>query len=78
MGLYKLFGVQENKDILIHFLNDVFFSKNPIVDVELLPEICDSKASVVDALCIDKNATKYIIEIQSIKKFDPFERWAQE
>ncbi|HEV3269780.1 MAG TPA: Rpn family recombination-promoting nuclease/putative transposase [Candidatus Rhabdochlamydia sp.] len=76
MGLYKLFGVQENIDILMHFLNDVFFSKNPFISVELLPTFCQSRASVIDALCIDKNGTKYIIEIQIIKKFDSFEIWA--
>ncbi len=33
MGLYKLFGVQEDTDILMHFLNDVFFSKNHFINV---------------------------------------------
>ncbi|MGB7128299.1 MAG: PD-(D/E)XK nuclease family transposase [Candidatus Rhabdochlamydia sp.] len=76
MGLYKLFGVQENTDILMHFLNDVFFSKNPFINVELLPTFCNSRASVVDALCIDKNGTKFIIEIQTVQEFDSFEIWA--
>lgn len=79
----KLFGVEQNKDILIHFLNDVLgsFRENPIVEIDflptiLLPTIIDGKTSIVDVLCKDAQGTKYIIEMQaSSTKY--FEKRAQ-
>ncbi|HEV3270269.1 MAG TPA: PD-(D/E)XK nuclease family transposase, partial [Candidatus Rhabdochlamydia sp.] len=66
----KIFGSEKNKDILIHFLNDILssFKKNHIVDVEFLPTILNpetakQKLSIVDALCKDENGAKYIIEM---------------
>ncbi|MGB7128141.1 MAG: PD-(D/E)XK nuclease family transposase, partial [Candidatus Rhabdochlamydia sp.] len=62
----KIFGSEKNKDILIHFLNDILssFKKNPIVDVEFLPTILNpetarQKLSMVDVLCKDKEGAKY-------------------
>ncbi len=67
----KIFGSEKNKDILIHFLNDILrsFKKINIVDVEFLPTILNpeieiQKQSIVDVLCKDENETKYIIEMQ--------------
>ena len=54
----KIFGNEKNKDILIHFLNDVITFKDggPITDVTFLktlqdPEIASKKTSFVDILC---------------------------
>ncbi len=56
----KIFGSEKNKDILIHFLNDVilFAGKRPIHSVTFLPTIQDTetvsqKTSIVDILCKD-------------------------
>ena len=50
----KIFGTKKNKDILIHFLNDmvVFKGNKPIVDVSFLktmqdPEISSKKTSLI-------------------------------
>ena len=79
----KIFGSEKNKDILIHFLNDILgsFKKNHIVDVEFLPTILNpetaiQKQSIVDVLCKDKNGVKYIIEMQ-VSAAKGFEKRAQ-
>ena len=58
----KIFGNEKNKDILIHFLNDmiVFKERKPIVDVTFLkaiqdPEMASKKTSIVDILCRDES-----------------------
>lgn len=67
----KIFGTEKNKDILIHFLNDMaMFKENPcIVDISFLktiqdPEIAAKKTSVVDILCKDSKGRQYIVEMQ--------------
>lgn len=67
----KIFGDSKNKDILIHFLNDVLNKDNPdkIIDVTLinptqLPEIDGSKESILDVLCTDNRNVQYIVEMQ--------------
>ena len=79
----KIFGSEKNKDILIHFLNDILgsFKKNHIVDVDFLPTILNPeteihKQSIVDVLCKDKNGAKYIIEMQ-VSATKGFEKRAQ-
>jgi hypothetical protein len=66
----KIFGTEKNKDILIHFLNDmlVFKEKKPIVDVSFLktmqdPDISSKKTSVVDVLCTDQDKNTYVVEM---------------
>ena len=56
----KIFGTEKNKDILIHFLNDIliFQGNRPIKQVTFLktiqdPEIASKKTSIVDILCED-------------------------
>ncbi|MBV2145385.1 MAG: Rpn family recombination-promoting nuclease/putative transposase, partial [Wolbachia endosymbiont of Pissodes strobi] len=51
----RIFGTEKNKDILIHFLNDIlgFTGKNEINDIEFLstiqdPDIAAKKQSIVD------------------------------
>jgi predicted transposase/invertase (TIGR01784 family) len=79
----KVFGTEQNKDILIHFLNDVlgFKGKHAIKTVEFLqtvqdPEIAEKKQSIVDILCQDALGVKYIIEMQ-VTKTKGFEKRAQ-
>ena len=66
-----IFGTEKNKDILIHFLNDILIFKNklPIVEVEFLnpiqdPMIASQKTSIVDILCKDSQGSHYIVEMQ--------------
>ena len=79
----KIFGTEKNKDILIHFLNDVlgFQHDNAIQTVEFLstiqdPEIASKKESIVDVLCKDCKGTQYIIEMQ-VSPSQGFEKRAQ-
>jgi predicted transposase/invertase (TIGR01784 family) len=79
----KIFGTEKNKDILIHFLNDMitFKEHKPIVDVTFLktvqdPEIMSKKTSIVDILCKDESGNTYIVEMQ-IAKERGFEKRAQ-
>ncbi len=79
----KIFGTEKNKDILIHFLNDVIVTgtKGIIKQVTLLnpvqqPEIAHKKQSIVDVLCEDENGTQYIVEMQ-VAKVGGFEKRAQ-
>lgn len=67
----KIFGTEKNKDILIHFLNDVieFDHGTRIADVSFLPTIQDpeiwaQKTSIVDILCKDEQGNCYIVEMQ--------------
>jgi predicted transposase/invertase (TIGR01784 family) len=79
----KIFGTEKNKDILLHFLNDIlgFSEDQSIVDIEFLspildPKIAVKKQSIVDVLCKDKKGVKYIIEMQ-VTKSRGFEKRAQ-
>ncbi|MDP1723633.1 MAG: Rpn family recombination-promoting nuclease/putative transposase [Alphaproteobacteria bacterium] len=79
----KIFGTEKNKDILIHFLNDMltFKENEPIEDVTFLktvqdPEIAAQKTSIVDILCKDSKGNQYIVEIQ-VAKEKGFEKRAQ-
>ncbi|RLT59552.1 PD-(D/E)XK nuclease family transposase, partial [Wolbachia endosymbiont of Drosophila ananassae] len=66
----RIFGTEKNKDILIHFLNDIlgFAGTNAIQDIEFLstiqdPDIASKKQSIVDVLCRDKNGLQVIVEM---------------
>ncbi|WP_342637562.1 Rpn family recombination-promoting nuclease/putative transposase [Orientia tsutsugamushi] len=79
----KIFGSEKNKDILIHFLNDIllFEGNRKIIEVEFLGTILDAdiaskKESIVDVLCKDKNGAQYIIEMQ-VDPTQGFEKRAQ-
>lgn len=79
----KIFGEAKNKDILIHFLNDVLHKEDGEVIVEVviinpiqLPEIVGKKESVVDVLCTDSNGVQYIVEMQ-VSGHKGFEKRAQ-
>ena len=79
----KIFGTERNKDILIHFLNDMitFKARRPIQEVSFLktvqdPEIAANKTSIVDVLCKDELGNQYIVEMQ-VAKEKGFEKRAQ-
>ena len=79
----KIFGTKANKEILIHFLNDVipFTGQRPIVEVTFLPtvqdpEIAAQKSSIVDVLCVDDQGATYIVEMQ-VARERGFEKRAQ-
>ena len=79
----KIFGTKKNKDILIHFLNDmvVFREGKPIVDVTFLktiqdPEAMAKKTSIVDILCEDQDKNTYVVEMQ-VAQHKGFEKRAQ-
>jgi len=79
----RIFGSERNKDILIHFINDVLELKgsNRIKEVAFLstiqePEIAAKKESVVDVLCKDENGVQIIVEMQ-VSPQEGFEKRAQ-
>ncbi|WP_353288476.1 Rpn family recombination-promoting nuclease/putative transposase [Wolbachia endosymbiont (group A) of Tromatobia lineatoria] len=79
----KIFGTEKNKNILIHFLNDIlgFTGVNTIQDVEFLstimnPEIASDKQSIVGVLCKDSYGNRYIAEMQ-LARDKGFEKRAQ-
>ncbi len=79
----KIFGTEKNKDILIHFLNDMLTFKEgaKIKDVFFLktiqdPETVALKTSIVDILCKDEEENIYIVEMQ-VAKDKGFEKRAQ-
>ena len=79
----KLFGSEEHKDILIHFINDILELKgnDQIEEVTFLspiqdPEIASKKQSIVDVLCQDKNGVQFIVEMQ-VAPTKGFEKRAQ-
>ena len=66
-----LLGSEENRNLLIHFLNAILTSdlNSPITDVEILnpyndKEFLDDKLSVVDVKAKDSEGRLYQIEIQ--------------
>src|SRR3990167_2518690 len=79
----RIFGTEKNKDILIHFINDMLYTtqKNKIKTVQLLkpsqdPDILSKKQSVLDVLCTDNVGRQYIVEMQ-VAKSKGFEKRAQ-
>ena len=79
----RIFGTQKNKDILIHFINDVLGLRagDKIKEVTFLPtiqapEIAAKKQSIVDVLCKDENGVQMIVEMQ-VSPQEGFEKRAQ-
>lgn len=79
----RIFGAERNKDILIHFINDMldFRGDKAIQTVSFLkpsqdPEIAYKKQSILDVLCTDPLGRQYIIEMQ-VAKTPGFEKRAQ-
>ncbi|MEM6338673.1 MAG: Rpn family recombination-promoting nuclease/putative transposase [Pseudomonadota bacterium] len=79
----RVFGSENHKDILIHFINDILELKysEQIESVEFLspiqdPEIAYKKQSIIDVLCRDKNGVQIIVEMQ-VAPTKGFEKRAQ-
>jgi len=79
----RIFGTERNRDILIHFINDILELKdtNKIKEVNFLstiqiPEIASKKQSTVDVLCKDENGVQIIVEMQ-VSPQSGFEKRAQ-
>jgi predicted transposase/invertase (TIGR01784 family) len=69
----KVFGTEENKALLIAFLNEVVPHKETIVDVQYLPteqlgNIKDDRKAIFDLYCIDEKGERYIIEMQVVQQ----------
>lgn len=70
LAFKRIFWTEKNKDILIHFLNDIFGrTTNPIETVKFLktdqdPKIESQRVSAVDVMCQDLEGNKFIVEIQ--------------
>ncbi|APR97849.1 Rpn family recombination-promoting nuclease/putative transposase [Wolbachia endosymbiont of Folsomia candida] len=83
LSFKKVFGSEKNKDILVHFLNDVLnlTGESQIIKVIFSqtvqnPEIISKKQSIVDILCTDFLGIQYIVELQ-VTKYPGFEKRAQ-
>src|SRR5271167_4021329 len=79
----QIFGTEKNKDILIHFLNDMisFPDGAKIQTVTFLkpsqdPDAAAKKQSIVDVLCVDEKGSQYIVEMQ-VASTRGFEKRAQ-
>lgn len=79
----RIFGTEKNKDILIHFLNDMLdvFAHDKVQTVTFLktiqdPDIAAKKQSIVDVLCVDQKGRQYIVEMQVAHRLG-FEKRAQ-
>lgn len=65
----RVFGSEKNKDILIHFLNNILDRPSPIEEVTFLkttqdPEIAPLRVSIIDVMCEDQDKNRFIIEMQ--------------
>ena len=79
----KVFGSEKNKDILIHFLNDILDHQHIglIQTVEFLPTVSNpetaaKKQSILDVMCQDDKGMFYIVEMQ-VASTGGFEKRAQ-
>jgi predicted transposase/invertase (TIGR01784 family) len=79
----QIFGTEKNKDILIHFLNDILCQpgQKPIIEVSFPPNIQDPdiaayRQSIVDVLCKDETGAQFIVEMQ-VSHHKGFEKRAQ-
>jgi hypothetical protein len=82
LAFKRIFGTERNKDILIHFLNDIFnLHSNPVQEVTFLktnqdPMIAAERRSIVDILCKDQKGDRFIVEMQ-VAYDSGFEKRAQ-
>jgi len=72
-GFKWLFGTEENKELLIGFLNDLLDLKDKIVDVkfrnlEKLGLSISDRRAIFDIFCIDEKNNNFIVELQRSKQ----------
>lgn len=70
VGFKKLFGQEVNKFLLIEFLNDLLLGEHHVVDIsfmnkEIVPETFGGRVVIFDILCVDKDGSHFIIEMQN-------------
>jgi predicted transposase/invertase (TIGR01784 family) len=71
IGFKKLFGQEDNKDILIDFLNDILQGEKHIEDLtfldkEQLPECLKERRFIYDVNCVSDKGEQFIVEMQNI------------
>lgn len=83
LSFRRVFGTEKNKNILIHFINDILglTDEDAIQEVEFLgtimvPEIASDKQSVVDILCKDSAGRRFVVEMQ-VARDKSFQQRAQ-
>lgn len=69
-GFKKLFGTEENKDLLISLLNALIGREDPITDltyknVEQIGEINGTRTNYFDVYCTTSNGEEFIVEMQN-------------
>jgi predicted transposase/invertase (TIGR01784 family) len=74
-GFKKLFGTEENKDLLISLLNALLCREDPITDltyknVEQIGEINGTRTNYFDVYCTTANGEEFIVEMQN--SWQPF------
>ena len=67
----KLFGTEDNKDLLIRFLNAILelegdeqINEVKFLNPDQAPRFWDGKRSIVDVLVTDQRGTYYVVEMQ--------------
>ena len=72
-GFKKLFGEEESKPLLKHFLYDLLELPAPIVELtflptEQLPRTPQERRSIFDIYCIDEKGQRFIVEMQKAQQ----------
>ncbi len=72
-GFKKIFGEEPNKDLLIHFLNELLMGKEKIKDLTYLKNERFGKhkaerKAVFDLFCENAEGEKFIVEVQRVKQ----------
>lgn len=72
-GFKKIFGSEENKDILLDFLNTLLADKQTIIDIkflnsELLGSSIMERKAIFDLYCENNKGEKFIVELQRAKQ----------
>ncbi len=83
LAFKRIFSTERNKDLLIHFLNDVLGPTRgkAVKDVSLIPndqtpEIDALRESAVDVMCTDQDGSRFIVEMQ-VEREKGFEKRVQ-
>jgi len=72
-GFKKIFGSEENKDILLDFLNTLLADKQQIINLqflnsELLGGTITERKAIFDLYCENDKGEKFIVELQRAKQ----------
>lgn len=78
LGFKHVFGRDENKEILIAFLNEIIPDKQ-IIDLEHIrneqvPFDPETKASIFDLYCETQDGSRIVVELQREEQFDYIDR----